>query len=844
MSWFKRKGRQKRYLELEKRFRWKYENLRNLLRLNSALLETISDIQSYTGGRIPEDAFTQHQISNLIDGTEMMIANLNRLSDNEFYQLYKTLGGIAGKIQILLHGTMAAKNPPLLLPLNLAGRGLIDYVGGKAGHLGELKNVVAIAGNIPDGFVVTTAAYHMLLNENNLIGHLRALYSKIDVNNLKETDSICSGARRFIENSIIPEAITAAIERYIASAGCAHECTWAVRSSAVGEDGEFSFAGQFESMLNVPRHKLAGAYLKVVASRFNTNAVMFRLMKNIREAESPMAVLFIPMVKAVKSGVIYTGNPEFSEDNNIIISAVRGLAVDLVAGRTNADTFYVDRQRFEISKQFIEDKRTMMVASGADGLERKAIPETGRKSPSLTAEQIRELTKIALKIESHFGFPQDIEWAIDEDGSYKIIQSRPLRIEQPGEKESETQTECRLLAEGGATIFPGVAQGQLQSIDSKSELEQVREGVILLTRQAEPEIASIFPRISGLISETGHPTGHAATLARDFKIPTLFNLDDAMRKLKGAVEIGLDATRRKVYAGLPWPDLPQRAVKEVPDDTGTVNPMDELIFNLNLTDPEKANFTPGGCRSLHDIIRYAHEKAVTALFDLSDSQVERLKESFKTLDSEIPLHLTVLIIGDAINEKYDRQKSVAPEGINSIPFQALWKGISNPEISWTGRQNINLSGLASVIMSSAIGDGHSGRQMGDRNYIIVSPEYLNLNARLAYHYSMIDALVCDRAVNNHITFRFRGGGAGRTRRCLRARFLTDVLLYSCFSVDLREDLLTARYRGYSREACEEKLEMLGKLTGCARQLDMLMDSNETVKIFVDRFLSSDYKFFH
>jgi pyruvate,water dikinase len=147
-------------------------------------------------------------------------------------------------------------------------------------------------------------------------------------------------------------------------------------------------------------------------------------------------------------------------------------------------------------------------------------------------------------------------------------------------------------------------------------------------------------------------------------------------------------------------------------------------------------------------------------------------------------------------------------------------------------------------MSSAAGSDNTGRQMGDRNYLIVTPEYLNLNARLAYHYSMIDALVCDRPVNNYITFRFRGGGAGRARRGLRAQFLTGVLLYSGFSVDLREDLVTARLRGYKREICEDKLEMLGKLTGCVRQLDMLLDSSQTVKQYIDKFLNKDYSFFH
>ncbi len=844
MFWFNKINKQKRLLELEKSFRWKYENLRNLLRLNSDLMETMSDIQSYTGDRIPDDSFTHHQISNLIDGTEMMIENLNCLADDEFFRLYKTLRSIAGKIQSILLSTKITKIPQLLLPLNLVSRGLIGYAGGKAGNLGELKNVISISRNIPEGFVITTAAYHMLLNDNNLTGQLRALYSKIDVNNLKEAETICARAKEFVVNSIIPDAITTAIENHLKYNGSSETTSWAVRSSAVGEDGEFSYAGQFESVLNVPKDKLPNAYLKVIASRFNTNAVLFRLMKNIRESESPMAVLFIPMVNAATSGVIYTANPLAPDDNNVVVSAVRGLAADLVAGKVPADTFYVNRDNYSVSNQIIADKRTVLSVSYENGIIKSPVPQSEQMIPAILAEQLKELVRISLLIEDHFGSPQDIEWVISKDGSIYIIQSRLLRINELERDEKRFDSGCKLLIEGGVTISPGIAQGQLQYIDSISELNQVKDRVILLTKHAQPELVSVFSRISGLICETGHPTGHAATLAREFRIPTLFDLANAKMKLRGIVEIGLDATRKKLYAGLPWPNLPQKELKRTSEKSPKTNPLDELIFDLNLIDPGASDFSPQGCSSLHDVIRYVHQMSVTVLFDLGDSQVEKLKDSFKTLDSPIPLFLTVLNIGNAIDDKYDKQKKIPPEGINSIPFQSLWRGLSDPEIRWTGRQNINLSGLASVVMSSAAGGGQSGRQMGDRNYLIVGPEYINLNARLAYHYSMIDALVCDRSVNNYITFRFRGGGASRNRRGFRARFLTGVLLSSGFSVDMMEDSVTARLRGYSRKVCEEKLEILGKLTGCARQLDMLLDSKETVKQYIDRFLNSDYSYFH
>jgi len=838
--WKKKKNAQKR--ELRRLFRWKYENLRNILRQNCELLETLSDIQSHVGGKIPRNPYTHHQISNLLDGTLITIGILNNIAAESSSDLFRIHRRIAGKIQEALWKVKVEKTPSILMPLETVDRSQLSDVGGKAGHLAELRKI--LPENISRGFVLTTTAYQMLLNENNLTGQIRALYSRIDPDDLKGAEFICAQIKRFVKNSIIPEPITETIEKYARSICRGNEYTWAVRSSAVGEDGLFSFAGQFDSFLNVPVNKLTHAYLSVVASRFNTNAVLYRLSNDVKDAESPMAVLFIPMIEAESSGVILTRNPVAPDDNDMIISSVRGLAVDLVAGKTESDTLYIDRDELSLTEQVCCSKESMIVASEDGGLKKQTIPPQLRDLLSLPGEKAIELAEIALKIEDHFGKPQDIEWAIDKKGKCWIIQSRPLRIGDTPQPESKEPVESRVLAEGGATIFPGRAQGYLQYLESINKLDGIEKGVILLSRHADPEITSVFPRISGLITEKGHPTSHAANVAREFGLPSLFNLENAVERLKDINEIGLDSGRRKIYAGLPWPDLPLRETSRYSAQQREPDFLRGLLFQLNLTDPAASNFTPAGCKSIHDIIRYVHQKAVTSLFDLGDDQVKNLKESFKLLDSTIPLYLTVLDIGGAIDKDFSHHRKVPPEGVLSEPFRALWVGISHPDIKWAGRTAVSLSGMAAVVMTSMSENVDAIRRMGDRNYIIVGPEYLNFNARLAYHYTMIDALVCDRPHNNYIIFRFRGGGAGRARMDLRARFLTGVLRFIGFSVDQREDLVTAWYKGYRKEACEEKLEILGKLMGCARQLDMLTDNVQKVNYYIEHFLNGDYKPFH
>ena len=135
------------------------------------------------------------------------------------------------------------------------------------------------------------------------------------------------------------------------------------------------------------------------------------------------------------------------------------------------------------------------------------------------------------------------------------------------------------------------------------------------------------------------------------------------------------------------------------------------------------------------------------------------------------------------------------------------------------------------------------RDLGARNYIMVAPDYVNLNARLAYHFAMVDAFVSPVPENNYVNFRFRGGGAAHERRDLRARFLSEVLLRSGFGVDRRGDLVTAWLRRYPRGPSEDGLAVLGALMGCARQLDMLMRDESSVQEFAARFLKGEYEAF-
>jgi pyruvate,water dikinase len=352
-----------------------------------------------------------------------------------------------------------------------------------------------------------------------------------------------------------------------------------------------------------------------------------------------------------------------------------------------------------------------------------------------------------------------------------------------------------------------------------------------------------LPRLAGLIATRGNPAGHLAALLREFGIPSLFGLAEAPVVLSPGQEVGLDATARKVYEGTPWPEVRERVVARLKQirERPVPNPLHDPVLQLNLTDPLSLAFRPSRCRSLHDVIRFCHEKAVAALFDTSDRQMASFGRRPLTLKTEATLPFVVLDLGGSIDPESCADGAVIPDAIRSRPFQALWQGVTTPGVNWAGRSTVSLRGFASVVMAQQASVGL--RALGDQNYILVSPDYLNMNARLAYHFAMIDAWVEETPENNFVNFRFRGGGASAERRDLRGRFLSEVLLRSGFNLDRRGDLVTAWLRRYPGKLSEDGLALLGRLMGCARQFDMILDSEAGVKHYVERFLRGEYQAF-
>jgi pyruvate,water dikinase len=818
--------------------------LRRFLAANSELMELMADLETDLNYLEPGESQIRQPILRLLEGSLLLSENLNLLTRDRFAVLYDAHWAIEKSVREHLRASPPSAAQTLLIPLEKASTGRVRETGGKAARLGEL--LVVMPDTVPPGFVISTSGYRLFLEGNGLHEPIRELIK--DLSFITERDLFrerTAAVRSLLETSPVPREVADAIADGIMQFPLPWPASWAVRSSGVGEDGRLSFAGQFDSLLDVPRDELQDAYRKVIASRYTDRAMLYRLAGGFTEVDTPMAVLFLPMLDAHSAGILYTRDPADETADQMLVNSVHGLADQLVRGHAPADIFTVSRSRpGEVMEQHLASGPKLPPSEVDRGSGDEETDVESREGPSLSEGDLRLLAETGLKIERHFGRPQDIEWVLTSDGRLIVVQSRQLRVE-PRPVHGGQSAEVRSpLLEGGTTIFPGRTVGTAYVARTSEQIEETPEGAILIVENATPEIGTVVPFLSGLISEHGNPGGHAATLVREFGVPSLYGVKEATERLQSGQVLSVDATHRKLFEGALWPDVEERVKTRIrrAELGEAVTPLHDWLLTLNLTDPLSGSFRANNCRSVHDIIRFSHEKAVAAVFDVGDEAVRRGQKAVQ-LDSEVPLRLTIMDLGGAFPKSDTVLRSLTPEQINSPPFHALWRGVSDSRVSWAGRTQVSLSGFASVMAKSMSDPYGAIRRLGDRNYLIVSPQYLNLNARLAYHFAMVDAFVSDVPENNHVNFRFRGGGAGTERKDLRARFLAEVLLNSEFGVDRRGDLVTAWLRHRPKNESEEGLALLGRLMACARQLDMLMKNEAALRYFVERFLEGNYQDF-
>jgi pyruvate,water dikinase len=258
----------------------------------------------------------------------------------------------------------------------------------------------------------------------------------------------------------------------------------------------------------------------------------------------------------------------------------------------------------------------------------------------------------------------------------------------------------------------------------------------------------------------------------------------------------------------------------------------DSISPLNLTDPGSPRFSLENCRTIHDVIRYTHEKAIEEMFSTAQAGNPGLRGAKKLL-SDIPVSLFVLDLGGGLSKEVSGSKKIRLHDIVSPSLRSLWKGLSHPGIAWPQEvRHMDWGELSRVAEGGGIISLNSQLLA---SFAITSRDYLNANIRFGYHFAVIDSYCSMDFRKNYIFLRFEGGGGSYEGRYLRILFLSRILEKHGFEVDMERDIIHSRLRAVSDATVENKLELIGYLLAFTPLKDMRLHDAADVEALITEF---------
>ncbi len=459
-----------------------------------------------------------------------------------------------------------------------------EIVGGKGANLGEMTK----AGfSVPNGFVVTVDAYWTFLERAHIKSKIVDILHGVDVANSDALDKAAVKVQRIITRSDFPKDIAHdIIEAYFklsGSGGFKHALV-AVRSSATAEDlPGASFAGQQATFLNVQGEANVIENVKEAwASLFTARAIFYRATNHFDHFKVGIAVPVQKMVASEKSGIMFTINPVTNDKGRVTIEAIFGLGEMIVQGAVTPDHYEVDKKTMTVEVAETHTQEKIMVKKGSGNAITKLSEKVGGKR-KLTHPEIIALAEIGKRLEKHYYFPQDCEWAIENNKIY-IVQTRPITtIGKPSATSYQPSAELKAFAKGDPAS-PGMASGPVKIIASAKEIRKILSGDILVAEQTNPDFVPAMRKAVGIITERGGRTSHAAIVSRELGIPAVVGAKGVIKLLKDGMVVTLNGSTGEIYKGSIAPN-PVTVVKKSVD---VLHQKTATKVYVNLAEPSRA----------------------------------------------------------------------------------------------------------------------------------------------------------------------------------------------------------------------------------------------------------------
>ncbi len=782
-----------------------FRNFKAILELNNTALARMAEMEQALGGEyIFDRPYLEDSVRDMASLVHHTIYCLNALTGNAYVPLYDRYQDILAVLDAILADSRSDYDREPVLLLDRVGWELEPQVGIEAVCLAELGRHAGV--RVVRGAVVTMSGVDALLGRTG--------------------DGYGPSS----------EETTAALERALAALD--------------GESGKLRIVGvraggEFVETLE----ELPGDLFSVNADiglsgegaddegRLRTAGL--ELAERIRSVAAGCgkgtAVLILATPPAAVCGMVRT---RIADESGVLVIETRERQTV-----SDGDTFFLRRVHpFDMVRSRIAPKQGgRRFADGRRATD--AVSGTlGRGSALVALPNLKSLAETAMALERMLGAPVEASWDAPDGAGCVITRVRPLslQVEAPsGEDLAVELAGAEVLARGGQLVQSGVAAGLAVLVREDMRPEDFPLGAVAVAKTASPRLTPILRMASAVVTEYGAAAGHLATVARELRLPAVFGLAGATRLIPDGQNVTVDAGDGVVYAGVLDNLLRYGAAG------GELYPTDpeyralrrllRFIMPLHLVNPDAPGFTIQGCRTLHDILHFCHDRAVDELAHFQDRRPGLGAIRSRRLRLEVPLDVRILDVGGGVDPETGDE--AVEENVRSEPLSIFLQGLLHPSAWSTEASSLSFGdvmGNAPRTMRML----EAGAEAQGASLAIVGSDYLNLSLRMGYHFSVVDVFLGPQQSRNYVYFRFAGGLAAGKRRERRARLIERILESMDFMVTRESDLVVGRLKPDDDRAIRAAVAVLGSLTAYFRQLDTVMRDDADVDRISDVFSSS------
>ena len=673
--------------------------------------------------------------------------------------------------------------------------------------------------NVPQGFVITAAGAYHFFEQGDLLNELARRTQAVGGYAPLHLTKLSRGLGSLVESKDLPEDLACAVSEEIRSlrarvgAGgyrlLLRGRLWPLNApdSAPNELRDPGIVVWGPSIpLDADESSICRAIIVTLARKFRAQALIYRRARGLRDSDAGFCVTCLAVEEPAIGGLAHTGSPLDPKGDRISLYGCAGLPQEMESSTLPVDTMVFSSDTFRVISR-----------EGEHGV--------------LTEELGQRIARFAKQVELDRQWPLSLTFVCTKAGKLMILLARPLFIEEPVSYQHAT-TDAPCLFEGGLAASLGRVSGRALVAKTWDDVRRFPKGAILVVPDDKYMWVPVVDRAAGIIAETGGLGSRLASLAREFGKPALFGVRDATSKIQTDDILTVCVDQKKVYAGRASELL--EGVPQPPDYMRgspvwhTLKRAAEHILPLTMT-VDSVDFRSKNCKTYHDIARFCHERAVSAMFSLGAAK-KYAPTRIKQLYDQVPKQFWVVNLSNGFS-KTPTGPLIDIADICSVPMVALWRGMN--KYQWEGPPPVDGKGFLSVLFEATanpnLEPSAQTSYFSEKNYFLISHEYCSLHSRFGFHFVSVEATLGERNRENSIVFQLRGGAADIERRILRVRFVADILWEFGFESQVQNDALVARIEDLSVAEGVQFLAVAGYLTIHTRQLDMIMQDRVQVR---------------